>query len=90
MPESGSVVKALEWFVTHSHEDVCSCSCTMNTDPNGFAEEALPMAREQEALLRAYMEAHRVARRQWALMEGDKVLLGCPCDLCECTRKVLP
>ena len=48
MPESGPVVKALEWFVSHSHEDVCSCSCTMNTDPNGFADEVLPLAREQE------------------------------------------
>ena len=85
MPESGPVVRALEWFVSHSHEDVCSCSCTMNTDPNGFAEAALDLAREQEVLLREYIVSHMGAWEAWTLGKEQE----CACVLCKRARKVL-
>ena len=82
MPDSGPVVKALERVA--AHDGRC---CTWSQE---LAEVALPLAREQEALLRAYVENHRTQRQGGALLEGRRPPEECPCTLCERARKVLP
>ena len=82
MPESGPVVKALERISAHDN----SC-CEWSGE---LAKAALPLAREQEALLRAYFEYHQDARREWAEQRRHAIPEECRCDLCERVRKVLP
>ena len=106
MPESGSVVKALEMQFKSEHgprEHIRSCSrgyvihsppgSPIAECPDPYCEavrSALPLAREQRALLRAYIESHLVARQVWAMTHGGGEPKQCSCTLCERTRKVLP
>ena len=90
-PESGAVVKALEWYHAADLQSVeWGITENLEKQPTFHALRALPLAREQEALLREYMESHRVEAMMGDLMEGVKVLQECTCDLCERARKVLP
>lgn len=83
MPESGSVVRALEEVAADNDpRDGCAHA--------DAAKAALPQAREQEALLREYRESHRWERNVWVVEDGLQVLKICPCTLCKRARKVLP
>ena len=65
MPESGSVVKALEMataFLRRTRPEL-----QVSTVDRSILE-ALPLAREQEGMLRAYVESHR-GDREFALQQ---------------------
>ena len=90
MPSSptdhGSVVKALEMitaFIWRTRPEL-QIGTVLST-----VLEALPLAHEQEVLLLAYMESHRIERRGWAIRNGREMPEDCSCDLCERARKVL-
>ena len=83
MPESGSVVKALEWYLADDERSV-EAGIMENVEKRP-AFHAVPLAREQEALLLAYMEDHRLEDYRLTRVLRKE----CPCDSCKRTRKVL-
>ena len=85
MPESGPVVGALTAALLRLPEDVPFDHPVLDC-----LRGALSQAREQEELLREYMESHQAKLSEAAQVLSVRSPELCHCSLCERTRKVLP
>ena len=81
MPKSGSVVKALERIASHGIKELWPQTQTI-------ADEALPLAREQEALLReilGWLDSARINPKAWRPVDLEAIK-----GFQKRARKVLP